>query len=254
MLSDNINRFTKTVENYIKYRPSYPAEIYSFLIQQGDLTSEKVIADIGSGTGFLSKLFLDHGHTVYGVEPNRAMRNAGEQYLSHYQKFHSVDGSAEATTLDSESVDRVTAGTAFHWFDPEKSKIEFKRILKSLGFVLLIWNVRNKQKSALLRDYESLLMTDCKEYKNSPAQKFNQSVAEEFFKPYSMKTASFPNKKQFDWEGFKGRLLSTSYSLRETDSQYEKMLKDLREIFERHQKQGVVEFLYDTKLYYGQMK
>ncbi len=254
MVSNNINRFTETVENYVKYRPSYPAEIYPFLVQHCGLTQEKMIADIGSGTGFLSKLFLDHGHIVYGVEPNRAMRTAGEQYLSQYPKFHSIDGQAEATTLDNQSVDWVTAGTAFHWFDPEKSKIEFKRILKSPGFVLLIWNIRNKQQSPLLQDYESLLLTFCKEYQNSPAQKFNQTVAEDFFKPYSMKMASFPNKQQFDWEGFKGRLLSTSYSLREPDPQYEKMIQGLHKIFERHQQQGMVELLYETKLYYGQMK
>lgn len=254
MQSDNTYRFTETVENYIKYRPSYPPEIYSFLVKNCGLTPEKVIADIGSGTGFLSRLFLDHGHTVYGVEPNSAMRTAGEKYLSPYPRFHSIDGQAEASALNSESVDWVTAGTAFHWFDPEKSKIEFKRILKSPGFVLLIWNVRKKQESALLQDYENLILTYSKDYQDSAAQKFNRTAAEDFFKPYPMEMASFPNNQQFDWQGFKGRLLSTSYSLRETDPQYEKMLHDLGEIFEHHQQNGRVNFLYDTKLYYGQMK
>lgn len=254
MTFDNTNRFTKTVENYIKYRPSYPDEIYQFLVENYNLNPEKLIADIGSGTGFLSKLFLDHGHIVYGIEPNRAMRTTGEQYLSQYPNFHSVNGQAEATTLDNESVDWVSAGTAFHWFDSEKSKIEFKRILKAPGFVLLVWNVRNKQQSAFLQDYESLLLTYGKEYCNSPAQKFNQTATEDFFKPYPMKTASFPNNQRFDFEGLKGRLLSTSYSLRETDSLYENMLNDLQEIFQRHQQQGTVEFLYNTQLYCGQIK
>ncbi|MBS0350946.1 MAG: class I SAM-dependent methyltransferase, partial [Proteobacteria bacterium] len=81
MNSDNTNRFTDTVENYIKYRPLYPPEMYPFLVEHCGLTQAQTIADIGSGTGFLSKLFLDQGHIVYGVEPNDAMRLAGEQYL-----------------------------------------------------------------------------------------------------------------------------------------------------------------------------
>ncbi|MBS0350730.1 MAG: class I SAM-dependent methyltransferase, partial [Proteobacteria bacterium] len=190
----------------------------------------------------------------YGVEPNDAMRLAGEQYLADYPNFHSINGQAEATKLNNEAVDWVTAGTAFHWFNPEKSKLEFKRILKAPGFVLLTWNVRKKQDSALLQDYENLILTYSKQYQDSPAQKFNQTAAEKFFKPYSMQEAAFPNRQQFNWQGFKGRLLSTSYSLRANDPQYEKMLSELHKIFERHQQQGLVEFLYETKLYYGQLK
>ena len=84
-----------------------------------------MIADIGSGTGFLSELFLKNGNRVFGVEPNEAMRQAGEEYLASYDGFASIDGSAEATTLDDASVDFVTAGQAFHWFDQTAARREF---------------------------------------------------------------------------------------------------------------------------------
>lgn len=95
-----IEPFTKTVQNYLKYRPSYPKEIVDLLVNECGLNKKSVIADIGSGTGFLAKLFLDAGNTVYGVEPNQAMREAGEAYLAHYPHFHSISGTAETTHLE----------------------------------------------------------------------------------------------------------------------------------------------------------
>ena len=253
-MTNNVERFNETVENYLKYRPSYPPAMYHFLVQQCSLTKNSVIADIGSGTGFLAKLFLDNGHTVYGVEPNAAMRKAGEEYLSKYSCFYSVDGLAEATTLPDQSVDWVTAGTAFHWFNAEKTRTEFKRILKSPGFCLLVWNVRNLEDSALLQEYEELISKYGKDYRQSRAQRFNQTAVAEFFKPYQMETASFINSQQFNWEGLQGRLFSTSYSLRESDPEFKNMLTDLRKIFDQHQQNGLVEFPYNTQVYYGRMK
>lgn len=133
-------------------------------------------------------------------------------------------------------------------------EIEFKRILKSPGMALLIWNVRDKSHSPLVNDYETLLLEYAKDYKQSQVQKFDQTVVADFFSPFAMHTASFVNKQYFNWEGFKGRLLSTSYSLRESDPRYNSMLNDLQTIFTRYKVNDQVEFLYETKLYYGQLK
>lgn len=244
-------RFTETVQDYIKYRPSYPKEVLQLLIDECDLRKNKIIADVGSGTGLLSKLFLNHGNSVYGVEPNQAMREAAEEYLKEYSNFYSINGTAEATSLDKKSIDIITVGTAFHWFDIANTKVEFKRILKKDGWVLLVWNVRNIEESELLREYENLLLVYSTDYKESNARKFNKTAVKEFFSPNEMKMCSFKNAQRFDWNGLKGRLLSTSYSLRPGNARYDEMLKKLKEIFERYQKNGIVEFLYDTKLNYG---
>lgn len=55
---DSTKRFSNRVEDYVKYRPHYPREIVSFLADQYDLTNDKLIADIGAGTGISSKPFL----------------------------------------------------------------------------------------------------------------------------------------------------------------------------------------------------
>ena len=135
---DTLNRFSNRVENYIKYRPDYPNEVIAFLKIQKLLTAESVIADIGSGTGISTELFLKQGNVVAGVEPNKEMREAGERLLKKYSNFKSIDATAENTTLENKSIDLVIAGQAFHWFDKEKSKKEFQRILKPNGTVVLM--------------------------------------------------------------------------------------------------------------------
>jgi ubiquinone/menaquinone biosynthesis C-methylase UbiE len=253
-MNEPTERFTQTVQDYVKYRPSYPREVVQLLIDECHLTRDKIIADIGSGTGLLSKLLLENSNLVYGVEPNQAMREAGEEYLKTYPNFHSIKGTAEATTLEKQSIDIITVGTAFHWFDNDKTKVEFRRILKADGWVLLVWNVRSAEHSELIRDYENLLLKYSSEYKESSALKlFDKSAGKEFFSPNEMRTQSFKNAQYFDWNGFKGRLLSTSYSLRPGDSKYEEMLSELKKIFKRYQRKGVVEFLYNTKIYYGRI-
>src|SRR5256885_671619 len=115
--ADPIQRFSNRVENYLRFRPHYPEETLDFLKADCGLIPESIIADIGSGTGFLARLFLANGNRVLGIEPNKEMREAGERSLKNYPVFTSIAATAEATTLPNQSVNFVTAGQAFHWFD-----------------------------------------------------------------------------------------------------------------------------------------
>src|ERR1700726_121959 len=155
--TDAKQRFSTRVADYVRYRPSYPSALLDLLRSECSLRPGHVIADIGSGTGFLSELFLKNGNRVYGIEPNKDMRQAGEEYLASYDGFSSIEGSAEATTLDDASVNFVTAGQAFHWFDQNTARAEFIRILKPLGWVVVIWSERLTDASPFVREYEDLL-------------------------------------------------------------------------------------------------
>src|SRR5580658_7790634 len=115
---DPTMRFSTRAEAYARYRPAYPREMIDLLERECGLTPASRIADIGSGTGLLARLFLDFGCEVTGIEPNPEMRAAGEKILAAEPRFRSVDGRAEATGLPDGSVDFVTAGQAFHWFEP----------------------------------------------------------------------------------------------------------------------------------------
>lgn len=243
-----MEKFTETTDYYHQYRPSYPAEIIDILIRDCHLTQEKMIADVGSGTGILTKLFLDHGNKVFGIEPNKAMRQIGEAHLLGYKNFTSVDGSAEKTTLNNQSVDFVTVGTAFHWFDAVRSKLEFQRILRAPKWVVLIWQVRDMSKP-LMQEWEDLIIQFGRDYKNSRAQQFDQTIGDFFAGDWKQHTLDY--QQVFDWEAFKGRLFSTSYSLRPGDDKFQDMLDKLRHIFEQYQQNGEVCFDYKTKMYYG---
>lgn len=245
-------RFTTRVETYVKYRPGYPAEVLELLKSECGLTSDAVVADVGSGTGIFSELLLRNGNHVFGVEPNEAMRAAGEQLLQGYPKFTTIEGSAEGTTLPPSSVDLITACQAFHWFDGARARAEFVRILKPEGFVALIWNDRRLDSTPFLRDYEDLLLNLGTDYAQVRELNATSEIAK-FFAPEEFRLRSFANVQEFDFEGLKGRVLSASYTPEPGHPNFEPMLNRLQELFKTYADKGKIAFEYDTKVYYGQL-
>jgi len=244
---DPKTRFSLRVENYIKFRPNYPSEIISYLKEQEILTNDSIIADIGSGTGILSELFLKNSNKVYGVEPNINMKQAAEILLKNYPNFISNNGSAESTGLDSKSIDLIVAGQAFHWFKVDETKNEFKRILKPDGYVALIWNNRRKSGPYFSSEYEKFILkygTDYKEVRK------NEKNVDKFF---TYKKTSFYNYQDLDYDGLKGRLLSVSYIPLEDNPCFSEMLAELKQLFNKYKKQGIIRIEYDTEIYYGQL-
>lgn len=245
-------RFSNRVENYVKYRPHYPEEIIEYLAEKSILKKDSDIADIGSGTGILTELFLKHGNKVYGIEPNKEMRQAGEEYLKDYTNFVSVDGSAESALLEKNSVDLIIAGQAFHWFDITKAKEEFQRILSPEGYVVLIWNKRKLTATPFLKAYEALLHKYGTDYAKVRHENIDDETLKNFYdKGYETKT--FYNEQVFDFDSLKGRLLSSSYSPTEDMEGFNPMIKKLKEIFDEDNETGSVIFPYDTIVYSGKI-
>jgi SAM-dependent methyltransferase len=249
---DPTKRFSNRVENYLKYRPRYPREIIPLLKKDCSLTRHALIADIGSGTGFLAELFLQNGNRVIGVEPNAEMRAAGEQMLAQYEDFTSVEATAENTTLPDSSVDFVTAGQAFHWFDREQTRPEFARILKPDGWVVIVWNGYKPERTPLLKGYHEVLLRYGTDYRDV-RREIESTELDKLFAVGEYKVAQFEFQQRFDFEGFKGRILSASYAPQPGEPNYEPMLNELREVFESNQKDGTVVFDYDTEVYYGRI-
>ncbi len=249
---DPTTRFTTRVENYLKYRPSYPVAIIDLLETECGLNQETLVADIGSGTGLLTELFLKHGNRVFGVEPNAEMRGAGERLLANYPAFVSLNAKAEATTLPNNSVDLIVVGQAFHWFDQAAAKLEFKRILRSGGWVVLVWNGFHVETSAVVRGYHELLVKYGTDYKEV-SREIDTCDVESLFSPGQFRHARFAFKQVFDFEGLKGRLLSASYAPQPGEPKHEEMIRELRTVFETSQRQGKVDFDYQTEVYYGQL-
>jgi ubiquinone/menaquinone biosynthesis C-methylase UbiE len=251
---DSTKRFSTRVPYYVRSRPGYPSALLDFFRSELSLQAEHMIADIGSGTGILSQLFLQNGNRVYCVEPNAEMRAAGESKLSRFPKFRSVNGTAEATTLPDASVDFVTAGQAFHWFDPLKSAAEFGRILKPGGWAALIWNERRTVNTGFNAAYDQFI--DAFTGDHATARVRGGSVGtgpavEQFFGAGGFSLQSFANHQDLNWEGLLDRVYSSSYMPLPDDPVNPRITSQLRELFNQFSIGGVIRIEYQTLVYYG---
>jgi ubiquinone/menaquinone biosynthesis C-methylase UbiE len=249
---DSTQRFSSRVENYVRYRPSYPLEVIELLTHECGLTPSSVVADIAFGTGIFTKLLLENGNRVFGVEPNADMRRTGEEFLAGYPRFTSVAGTAEATSLPDHSVDFATAAQAAHWFNLEKAWREVIRILKPGGWVVLLWNERCTDSTPFLREYEQLVLTYGTDYKEVRHERTTATI-HEFFAPSPFQSRVFELNQESDYSALEGRLLSSSYTPPPDHPTYQPMLIELRRIFDTHQVNGLVTLKYKTRVYYGQI-
>lgn len=246
-------RFSDRVSNYVKFRPTYPDAVLETLQRESGLTPAAIIADIGAGTGILTRLLLENGNHVFAIEPNDAMRGAAEASLSKYDGFTSVAGTAEHTTLEDNSVDCIVVAQAFHWFEPATAKLEFARILKPSGWVALVWNTRHLDTTPFLKAYERLLRQFGTDYK-AVHHRFIERQTLAAFLGKTMRVYQFPHSQMLDYGGLEGRLLSSSYIPNVSHPEFPAMIKILRQIFDRHSTQGRISFDYDTDLYLAQWR
>jgi SAM-dependent methyltransferase len=247
-------RFTSRVENYVRYRPDYPAGVIPLLQREIGLTPDWAVADIGSGPGNLTRRFLEIGSTVYGVEPNEAMREAGEALLGADNHFISVAGTAEATTLPDTSIDLVAAGQAFHWFDPVAARTEFRRILRTPGWVALIWNRRTTEQSPMLDDYHKMLLAYSNEFEHvSVRDDSAESSMNTLFGDSGYRAFTLPHEQNLNADAFWGRLLSSSYTPLPGQPGHDEIRARSGEIFDTYSEDGVLRFPYVTQVFLGQV-
>ncbi len=250
---DPRSRFSDRVEDYVKYRPHYSHDVVHALQAACGLTAEHSIADVGCGTGLLAEIFLENGNPVTGIEPNREMRIAGENYLSRYPRFRMVEGTAEFTTLPQASVDFVIAGQAFHWFRPPEARAEFSRIAKPGGWGVLIWHDRDTDSAPFLHAYERFVHKYSTEYEQVTHKYLaSYEAMQRFFAPNQTHFIQQHNQQRLDLDGLRGRLLSSSY-IPKTGERHDAMMKELPQLFSSHAIEGQVVLEYDTKIYYGKL-
>lgn len=250
-MKKNTERFSDRVDDYVKYRPDYPLSVLDCLRTNCGLVATAVVADIGSGTGKLTQLLLDNGNRVYAVEPNDPMRLAAENLFADNPQFISIKGTAEQTTLADQSIDLITVGQAFHWFDAAKTRVEFMRILKPNAAVALIWNTRRVDGSPFMQAFEKLVLTYSLEYKIVHHSSNNHKVDWLFGSGYQLCTLS--NQQIFDYVGLKGRVLSSSYTPMANQPQHVPFMRELQRLFEEFEENGRIQFEYETRVYYGRL-
>ena len=244
-------RFSNRVDNYVKYRPTYPAEAIDSIIANTGINDNSTIADVGSGTGKLTRLMLERGFPVLAVEPNQKMREAAEKELSVFPGFRSILGSAEETTIADHTVELITVAQAFHWFDHKICKVEFQRILKSGCYVALVWNRRDKT-TGFMKEYHDAIMQWYEDYPNEAFDRVDANVYNEFFEgPYNIHTFSWCQTHDFD--GLWGRVQSSSYSPTPGHPNHEPLKAALQDLFNRYHENGLIRFEYETEVVIGKL-
>jgi len=255
MTRDPKERFSDRVDAYVRFRPGYPAELLDLLSRECGLGPSTVVADLGSGTGILTRLLLSSGARVLGVEPNAAMRAAAEEAFVDEPRFTSVDGCAEATGLEPGSVDGVAAGQAFHWFDVARTRDELLRVLRPGprgGWTALVWNLRTA--TPFNDAYDAMLEELAPEYPAVRARdRVSQASVDQLFGPGEVHVARIPNAQRLDAAGLRGRLQSSSYAPGPGDPAHPAIARRLEEIFAKHAQAGVVEIAYDSVAYWGRL-
>ncbi len=248
---DSTTRFSDRVDDYIRYRPDYPLQLLTWLHEQCGVTASWHVADIGAGTGISARMFLDAGHTVVAVEPNPQMRAAAERVLGNRPGFRSADGRAEATGLEDQSVDLLTAAQSFHWFDERIVRAEFARVLRPGGLVVVFWNSRRLSGSAFLEGYERLLQDYGTDYQAVAERYPDDATMCAWYGPGYRAHTRFEHRQRLDFHGLRGRLLSSSYVPPAGHPEHVPMLRALRQLFDACAVDSAVDMVYDTRIFAG---
>lgn len=247
-------RFSDRADAYARYRPTYPPEVAGFLKKIFTLGRDTRVADIGSGTGIFTKLLLETGASVTGVEPNAIMREAGEVFLRNFSNFQSWNGTAEATGLSDASVDLVTCAQAFHWFEIKKTHLEFSRILRPPGNVVLVWNIAKKD-DPFGMGYEKIKLQFGNDFEKIRHETHNTPERfDAFFGKGRWKLNSFDHHRLLDLDSTLGVMNSASYAPKPEDSTYQPMVEALTALFKKCERHGKIQMHYTTDVYWGHLR
>jgi SAM-dependent methyltransferase len=253
LLSNPAERFTGRVESYRRFRPSYPAEIVDPLRRGCELTADSLIADIAAGTGLLAEVFLAAGFSVTAVEPNEEMRAACAVLQGKFPKLRVIPGTAESTGLPSHSVDLITVAQAMHWFDLERTRAEFARILKPGGWCAVIYNNRRLGGDPFHEAYEQFLLEFGIDYLSVKQQHVGRERLAEFFAPSRLQCETLPNSQALTLDALEGRILSSSYTPQPGHPRFDEMRAAIERLFAETESGGVVTMEHDCLVCYGQL-
>jgi ubiquinone/menaquinone biosynthesis C-methylase UbiE len=244
------SRFSSKAERYARYRPDYAPEAIRLILDVVHLSPSSTVADIGSGTGILTRHFLEHAESVYAVEPNQEMRQYAEHALGSQPAFHSLVAKAEAIPLPDHSLDLISVGQALHWFEPQAVRQEFLRLLKPGGWLAI-----------LFISYDETELTKALQRLQTPEygwQSRKSGRPEEMSKDFYYGNAQyigcrFANPRSETWESFFGEIISSSYAPDPDHPQFARYEKAAREIFTDFQTGGMITIPFATEIYLGQV-
>jgi SAM-dependent methyltransferase len=249
----NQARFTGRVEDYRRFRPSYPREILDLLTRDCGLTSSSKIVDVAAGTGLFSELFLENGNAVVAIEPNDEMRAVCQERKAVFPRLTVLSGMAEATGLPSESADFITVAQAMHWFDLKRAREEFARVLRRSGWCVVAYNERRMGGDPFHDGLEKILVNFGADYRRVQRAHLGEEQLRTFFAPFPLRRRIFPNSQLLDFDALVGRVVSSSYMPTDGQPGYAEMRHAIEQLFHENQRDGQVRLEYDCAISYGQL-
>lgn len=237
--------FSRKVADYEASRPDYPEAFFQLLRARFSVGAE--VVDLGAGTGLLTRDLLRHQFRVVAIEPDAAMLALAEQRLSGVPRYCGAVGRAEEIPLPAQSVDLVTAAQAFHWFEPQCARAECLRVLRPGGLIALVWNDRVAD-DPLQRELE-VVLESCGKPKQSLSSE--KAAVADFFAPARPEEFVWPHEHQLDLAGLTSLVFSRSYVPDRDTAAGRDVVRLVRELFERCQRDGYVTVRYRTVAFVG---
>ena len=238
--------FSSKVADYVASRPDYPSALFDTLAVICGLGAGATVADVGAGTGLLTRGLLQRGYRVIAVEPNREMRAAADHLLNGIEGYRSLDGSAEAMPLESDSIDLVTVALAFHWFDVERARAEFLRILTPQGQVAIIWNDRVFEDPLHVAFDELADKFGGAKRAAIVAHEKDRADVSRFLGNTQLQEFCWPHAHRLGENEFLALVFSRSYIPERGTQKGQDVADRAREIFDRFATNGAVEIRYQT--------
>ena len=246
-------RFSTKAERYARYRWGYAPEATQAVFDISGLPSGAIAADIGAGTGLVTRGLVDRVAKIYVVEPNRPMRKIAERLLSQHPAFVSVDGKAEATTLPEHSIDLIVVGQAIHWFEPQATLKEFRRILKAEGWLAVFFH------TPIYHPIYPVLkplfnIENGWDTTPSPQPMYGDSHTDYYFGIDKGIKRHFPQSRQEGWEEFIGGILSDSHSPDDNHPAFRRFVSGVRQIYDQFCAGSSLQLAGGTDLVIGQLR
>lgn len=252
----NENKFDKVADVYEKYRQEYPKCYIDEILKKSKVNEKSIIADIGAGTGILTKQLLDENKNVIAVEPNDDMREQLILKLKEYSNCEIINATAEDTKIEDNSIELITVGQAFQWFDVEKFKKECTRILKKEGKIALVWNTPNIENEIVrkMKNIDKKYCSDYDEQKEITKKAKREISINKFFEDGEYESKVIKNDYKFNLEEFIGYNLTKSCSLRKDDEKFEEYKRCFEKLFNEYNKDGIITVANDMYGYLGKIK
>jgi len=250
---DSISRFTSKAERYARYRWGYASDAIQAIFDWTGLISQATAADIGAGTGLLTRELVGRIGKIYAIEPNLAMRQIAERLLNEHTSFVSVDGKADATTLPDQSVDLITVGQAIHWFEPEATLKEFHRIIKPEGWLALLFH--SGINHAIVEALKPIFTPENGwDNTTSPKPRFGESHSDFYIGSENCIKLHYPQTYQESWEIFIGAILSDSHAPDDAHPAFPRLVAEIRRVFDHFETGGFVQIDGGTDLIMSRLR